>query len=368
MWGGGSTFKLTGSKPMFTYPTLKQRHTPSTGMAIAGTTRSLLPLLLLLALLAGSLDLAAAFSAPARLALLRDLQQTAAASPKTPLSTSIRTAVLEGGHSPLTRCELEALLPTDRMALQDAEQSASLPSTDKEARACLPLALSLRAYEQAVADNHGDVGATLERWRRVVALRQNRVLVPGRAAELYSQLISTLLWADEFELARQVLAYVGMTPEVYLPSPSSSSSSPLVCDLNALGYKIGKEMLDIPLEKWEWEREGKRRGEPAPLSPREQGEAIAEWHWKQVAPEGGDTELEHYVVDMTLAVLRIALREVKARGQASLSVRLQEIKDPAAPFWGVGKRGVLVPTASLHFLQETDADAVGVAVELQQGP
>lgn len=56
----------------------------------------------------------------------------------------------------------------------------------------LALALSLRAYESAVAVNHKDAGATLERWRRVVALRQNRVLVPGRAAELYSQLISTV--------------------------------------------------------------------------------------------------------------------------------------------------------------------------------
>ena len=67
--------------------------------------------------------------------------------------------------------------------------------------------------------------------------------------------------------------YVGLTSEgVYLPS----AATPLKCDLNHACYKIGKQMLDIPLEKKQWEQEGRRRGLPEPLSPREQGEAIAE--------------------------------------------------------------------------------------------
>lgn len=83
-------------------------------------------------------------------------------------------------------------------------------------------------------------------------------------------------------------------------------------------------------------------------------------------PEGGDPELEHYVVDMTLAVLRMALREAKARGESSLALRLQAVADPAAPAWGMGTRGVLVPRDSLEFLRDTDAAAVGVKVEVEE--
>jgi hypothetical protein len=87
-----------------------------------------------------------------------------------------------------------------------------------------------------------------------------------------------------------------------------------------------------------------------------------------VAPEGGDAELEHYVNDMTLSVLRMALREAKQRGQGGLTLRLQEVSDPSAPFWGIGTRGLLLPRASLELLQETDAPAVGVALELAEEP
>jgi len=323
---------------------------------------------------------AAAATAPSpRLALLRDLKTAAADHSSTiPLSTRIRTAILDGGHRPLTRTEIELIMPRDRAGLRalekgKGEEEGGQPpprSTDKEAKQHLGLGLSLRAYEAAIAENHGDIEVTLERWRRVVALRQNRVLVPGRAAELYGQLISTLLWAGEEDLVRQVLQYVGLTPEgVYLPSAASSSSpapSPLVCDLNGVCRTIAKIMLDIPLERWEWEVEGRRRGAPEPPSPKEQGEAIAEWHWKQVAPAGGDAELEHYVNDMCLSVLRLALREAKRRGRAALTLRLQEVSDPGAPFWGVGTRGLLLPRAALELLRETDAPAVGVDLELQE--
>lgn len=331
--------------------------------------RALGQLLLLLLVLAAapcawgfSIRAPSSTSSAARLALLRDLKTAAAdATSSTPLSARIRTAILEGGgqQRPLTRCELELLLPRDRARLRSLEEHTG-KETGKQP---LSLGLSLRAYESAIVENHQDVGTTLERWRRVVALRQNRVLVPGRAAELYSQLISTLLWADEFELARQVLMYVGLTPEgVYLPA----TGAPLVCDLGAVCYKVGKQMLDLPLEKWEWDVEGKRRGQAEPPSPREQGEAIAEWHWKQVAPEGGDFELVHYVNDMTLSVLRMALREAKARGHGTLTLRLQEVADPAAPFWGISKRGVLLPREALELLKETDGPAVGVTLELEE--
>lgn len=83
-------------------------------------------------------------------------------------------------------------------------------------------------------------------------------------------------------------------------------------------------------------------------------------------PEGGDAELEHYVIDMTLSILRMALREAKARGAPSLTLRLQEVADPGASAWGMGTRGVLVPRASLEFLRDVDAAAVGVAVELEE--
>lgn len=154
----------------------------------------MVPLLLLL-LLAAPLfnNVADAFSG--RLALLRDLQAAAAStatSAAQPFSHTIRTAILEGNHQPLTRTELELALPRDRAPLRALEAEAQQGQAKQQPPKSLALALSLRAYESAVAENHKDVGATLERWRRVVALRQNRVLVPGRAAELYSQLISTV--------------------------------------------------------------------------------------------------------------------------------------------------------------------------------
>ena len=151
-------------------------------------------LLALLLLLLLSISAAEAFSAtatnPSRLALLRDLQSAAASTTSTPFSHTIKTAILDGNHKPLTRTELELLLPRDRAPLRALEEAEGKQEQHKQKN--LALGLSLRAYESAVAENHKDVGATLERWRRVVALRQNRVLVPGRAAELYSQLISTV--------------------------------------------------------------------------------------------------------------------------------------------------------------------------------
>lgn len=63
--------------------------------------------------------------------------------------------------------------------------------------------LGFSAWKSALAEDHSNVEANLETFRRVVALRQNRILVPGRAAELYVCLVSSLLNADECALCKR---------------------------------------------------------------------------------------------------------------------------------------------------------------------
>lgn len=252
----------------------------------------------------------------------------------------IQQIVVAYDNQPVTRCELELLLPPSNRGalLKDHGDNidAFIKKTTGNDERNLALRLSLEAYKYAISPNHDDVSATLERWRRVVAMRQNRVLVPGRAAQIYSQLISTFLGAGEFEFLRQVLQYVGLTPEVYLPTVPGA-----FIDLNDLCFRIAKITLDIDLLQWQWEEEGRARGEPEPLSPKEKGENIAEWHWKQVPPPGGRPELQYHVTDMTLSVLRVAFAQASDQGLKEITVKLQEgYQSPPSRYYKIEKRGL----------------------------
>ncbi len=314
-------------------------------------------LLLLLQALAFALVPIHAFrpaSPPApRYATLRDWA-TAKQGLVTP--ADVRTLIHDEAQEPVTRCELELVLPAkDRETLLAAHLQDPLTAADK---ANLNLKSSLEAYHLAIAPDYNDVEATLERWRRVVAMRQNRVLNPARAAQLYSQLTSCMLCQGEFPFLRQVLTYVGLTPDVYLPEGNE-------IDLNRLCFHIGKTTLDIDLERWRFEEEGRAKGEPEPRTPKERGESMAEWLWQQVVPPGGRTELETHVRDMTESVLRVAFRHAKDQGLTQLTLWLQEDQDPPSRYHRIDQRGLLLPLSSLELLRDVDAASLDLEVRLE---
>jgi hypothetical protein len=252
----------------------------------------------------------------------------------------------------VTRCEWEVILSSQcRITAKESLASSGISKANE--KYTLSQRLSLDAYEFAVTADFNDIEGTLERWRRVVAMRQNRVLVPGRTAQIYSQLISVFLRADEFDFLRQVLQYVGLTPDIYLPRGQ-------LFDLEKLSCQVAKVMLDIDLEQWQWEEHGRALGAPEPLSPREKGENIAEWLWKQVPPVGGRFELEFMVRDMILSLLRVGFREARQRGLSSVVIKLPLPSKPSSPYFQIH-----IPRSSLELLRDFDAVSIGLDVNLK---
>jgi len=138
-----------------------------------------------------------------RLDLLHSLKQQAVSPSTTPqeLTTVILDSLitLEKEGSYLTRTELECVLqhcphprPTLSPLIDKASSSLSKDITSSYSYQVVKEAMKVVPSQQA-----------LNLWRRNVALRQNRVLMPARAAELYCLMINTCLAEGEWELPQQ---------------------------------------------------------------------------------------------------------------------------------------------------------------------
>ena len=103
------------------------------------------------------------------------------------------------------RTEIEVLLGRSgyRNELREAWDHVLGKKGKEEKHLSVEENLGWKAWKSSLAKDHADVEANLERFRRVVALRQNRVLTPGRAAELYVSLVSSLINANEWGLAKR---------------------------------------------------------------------------------------------------------------------------------------------------------------------
>ncbi|KAG5190359.1 hypothetical protein JKP88DRAFT_261978 [Tribonema minus] len=209
---------------------------------------------------------------------------------------------LEAIGSYLTRTELECVLSgtAHRQALASVMNSRGGTKGSKDIEGTY----SFQVLQEALRDVTGQ--QALHLWRRNVALRQNRILQPARVAELYTLMINLCVGDGEWELVKQVLTYVGLTPaRLYQPTTRT-------IDMRSIGVTVAGIMLDLDLERMEWERAAEDERGSEPLSPRQKGGDLADWYYKQVLPPGGETALERRVCDFALAVLRIAARHASA--------------------------------------------------------
>jgi hypothetical protein len=196
---------------------------------------------------------------------------------------------VEASGSYITRTELECLLGErcDRERLRHELSSLAPPAKS----------FSLMALEESLAEGYNDQERNLHLFRRNVALRQNRVLMPARAAQLYAAAINACIIVHDWETAARwgvthhvacvmptlsscsqsfddrdrfftgrVLQYVGLTPRQYYDGGEGGSGR---LDLNSLGYIVGQGMLDLDLESMEWGAlSHEQRKGPAPLKPK----------------------------------------------------------------------------------------------------
>lgn len=157
----------------------------------------LFPLLLLL-------HPSSSFQPGHRLDILKALGQQAALTTTTPQDLGAKLlhtlGELESGGSFITRTELECLLHQvqDRQALLSEVDGARANGGKHDG---LDTTYSYQVLTEALKDVKSQ--QALHLWRRNVALRQNRVLMPARAAELYALMINTCLAEGEWELPRQ---------------------------------------------------------------------------------------------------------------------------------------------------------------------
>ena len=145
-----------------------------------------------------------------------------------------------------------------------------------------------------------------------------------------------------------------MSPLVYLKTDEEKGKGFGLIDLDALSFNVCKIMLDLPLHQYEWELDGKANGLSEPLAPREAGENMAEWHFKQVMPEAGWPEMEYRAADMTLSIIRAAFRHAKDVGVKHVSIRMQR-PSQNRPYLGLARRGVIIPTGSVQLLVQDEA-------------
>ena len=91
----------------------------------------------------------------------------------------------------------------------------------------------------------GNYELQLNIFRRNIALRANRVLMPARNAQIFAQLINVLIAADEFPVARAVVEYVGLTPSTYCQHNKMTSMA--IIDLQTILSYVSRKMLEVDI-------------------------------------------------------------------------------------------------------------------------
>lgn len=132
-------------------------------------------------------------------------------------------------------------------------------------------------------------------FRRNIALRLNRVLVPARNAQIFSHLYCALLSEDLVDALVDMSSYVGFSTPSYFNNGTVS--------LNCIATYMIESMLELNLEVLAWHSAGRPQTE-RPLSSKEAGASPQEWFYAQIIRP--DTNLR--IRDMLLAVLRFAMR------------------------------------------------------------
>lgn len=145
-----------------------------------------------------SVPVAPSVSASTRLDLLRAAVEARSDLPQ--LTRRVIDAVdctrTGAEQQPIFRTELEVVLQglgvPERQSILEGMKGWEAPEAYKGA-----------AVSEALANDFAEVQKWLHTFRKVVALRQNRVLMPARAAQLYTALMSSCIAEDEDELAIQ---------------------------------------------------------------------------------------------------------------------------------------------------------------------
>ena len=180
------------------------------------------------------------------------------------------------GDEQLTRLKLQA-----RAAVgpPKAVQTAAAASANKDDKGTTD---SLDVLGELL-DLNDDYTQQLNIFRRNIALRANRVLLPARNAQIFSTLINAMIAANEWTFARSVVDYVGLTPATYC-----AANAPCVdIDVTRTSTYILRKILELDLDRLAWVNAG-RRPEDEPSTPRSRGESVQEWLYTQVRRGGGN--------------------------------------------------------------------------------
>lgn len=148
-------------------------------------------------------------------------------------------------------------------------------------------------------------------FRRNIALRANRVLHPARNAQIFTALINLMISAKLWQPNREMVGYIGLTVPNYVHLQPSGDSEILLFD--TINY-LCRKMLELDLDRMAWVSNG-RVLEDEPSTPRSRGESVQEWLYTQVIR----SDLGYRVCDMTMAVVRLALRVAVDHAASSTS-------------------------------------------------
>ena len=154
----------------------------------------------------------------------------------------------------------------------------------------------------------GNFDTILNKFRRNIALRANRVLHPARNAQIFALLINCMIADGSWVSARDVIAYVGLTPAKYCEMKDTE----IIIDFDTISGYIARRMLELDLDRMAWVTMGR---DPAtePSTPKSRGESVQEWLYTQVHR----SDLGFRTADMVLAVARLALRQAVSEAIAA---------------------------------------------------
>lgn len=162
-------------------------------------------------------------------------------------------------------------------------------------------------------DYNFDYELAASMFRRNIALRANRVLHPARNAQIFTALINLMISANLLEQLRDMLGYIGLTVPNYVQLLPSGDSEIHVAE--TINY-ISRKMLELDLDRMSWVLRG-RPLEDEPSTPKSRGESVQEWLYTQVHR----SDLGYRVCDMTMAVIRLAVRIAILHSQSTFSKR-----------------------------------------------
>jgi hypothetical protein len=110
-----------------------------------------------------------------------------------------------------------------------------------------------------------------------------------------------MITAGLWKPLKEMVGYIGLTEKNYV-QPSAEVGEIFINSTMVTEY-IARRMLELDIERMAWTLRGRPLNEE-PSTPKSRGESVQEWLYTQVHR----SDLGYRVCDMTMSVLRLALR------------------------------------------------------------